>query len=161
MTKRCSKCGQEKDVSEFDRLRGQCRICRAAYQRKWWAEHRELGRKKHRQYYESHKAEHRAKARKYYLSHREQAKQSARKHWMRTLYNLAPRQHSFIYVKQLGCCAVCGDPTPYDKMQTEHNHTTGKVRGLTCARCNLLVGMLESYGDLVPMAQKYIEADNE
>jgi hypothetical protein len=44
---------------------------------------------------------------------------------------------------QEGGCAICGgvpkrlkkDGTPY-RFQIDHNHRTGKVRGLLCFRCN-------------------------
>jgi len=48
-----------------------------------------------------------------------------------------------LLASQDGGCALCGnqpkrpkkDGTPY-RLQVDHNHRTGKVRGLLCYRCN-------------------------
>ena len=38
--------------------------------------------------------------------------------------------------KQEGGCAICGNPPKTRRLHVDHNHRTGKVRGLLCFRCN-------------------------
>ena len=37
---------------------------------------------------------------------------------------------------QQGSCAICDGGTSKNYLATDHDHTTGEVRGLLCARCN-------------------------
>lgn len=37
---------------------------------------------------------------------------------------------------QGGGCAICGNPPKNRRLSVDHNHRTGKVRGLLCFRCN-------------------------
>jgi Recombination endonuclease VII len=37
---------------------------------------------------------------------------------------------------QGGVCAICGNPPKNRRLSVDHNHRTGKVRGLLCFRCN-------------------------
>jgi Recombination endonuclease VII len=38
--------------------------------------------------------------------------------------------------EQGGGCAICGAPPKTRRLHVDHNHKTGKVRGLLCFRCN-------------------------
>jgi hypothetical protein len=37
---------------------------------------------------------------------------------------------------QGGGCAICGNPPKTRRLHVDHDHKTGKVRGLLCHRCN-------------------------
>ena len=46
--------------------------------------------------------------------------------------------------KQKGKCLLCDTTAPNDKrLVIDHDHRTGKVRGLLCSQCNLRLGVLE------------------
>lgn len=66
-----------------------------------------------------------------------------RKSSLKYKYGLTPGQHKAMYVTQNGCCVVCGKPIPYDKIQVDHDHKTGKIRGLLCKSCNTKLGWYE------------------
>jgi hypothetical protein len=38
--------------------------------------------------------------------------------------------------EQGGVCAICGNPPKTRRLHIDHDHKTGKVRGLLCHRCN-------------------------
>lgn len=50
-----------------------------------------------------------------------------------------------LYVKQSGRCGVCGrHQSMFDKkLHIDHDHKTGRIRGLTCNGCNRLIGRYE------------------
>lgn len=50
-------------------------------------------------------------------------------------------------------CAICKKE---DKLHIDHNHTTGKVRGLLCKECNMAIGLLKDDITLMKSAIKYL-----
>jgi len=57
-------------------------------------------------------------------------------------------------------CALCGTDTPAGRSDTfhaDHNHKTGKARGVLCMSCNITIGHIEAKcPDWIDKAQKYI-----
>jgi len=59
--------------------------------------------------------------------------------WSR--YRLTPDDYNTLLFKQGGGCAICGkSPDQVTSFHVDHCHDTGRVRGLLCAKCNLLLG---------------------
>ena len=64
--------------------------------------------------------------------------------------------------KQKGCCFICRRSLVNPKfsksdMHVDHNHTTGRVRGLLCCNCNHLVGVCKEDIEILQGAINYIE----
>lgn len=56
------------------------------------------------------------------------------------------------------CCAICGSKDPQDKnWHTDHNHVTGKFRGILCKPCNIAVGWLFDSVDASKRLVEYLE----
>jgi len=75
-------------------------------------------------------------------------KQKARNGQLKIKYNLTPEKYQAIHDAQGGVCAICLEPesflTPKGNIRplaVDHDHNTGKVRGLLCDRCNLGLGV--------------------
>jgi hypothetical protein len=73
-----------------------------------------------------------------------------RKHLKRR-YNVTPEQVDQMKIDQSFLCALC--KTVPQKWCVDHDHTTGKVRGMLCGPCNVLLGGYEK--------MKKIEGINE
>lgn len=57
-----------------------------------------------------------------------------------------------LFEKQGGGCAFCGQPLVDDNTtHRDHNHKTGKTRGLVHAQCNQMIGGIENAVALVGM----------
>jgi hypothetical protein len=46
------------------------------------------------------------------------------------------QQYDDLLVEQGGGCAICKRPPKTRRLDTDHDHKTGRVRGLLCHRCN-------------------------
>ncbi len=70
-------------------------------------------------------------------------KQSVQRAYQKYTYGLIPKKRLRMYIDQNGCCAICKEAVSYSEILTDHNHTTGKIRGLLCRRCNSMLGGLD------------------
>ena len=63
-----------------------------------------------------------------------------------------------MFKEQYGCCAICGKHQSELKkaLAVDHDHRTGKVRGLVCNMCNYLIDIYEKdfYGNII---KNYLE----
>ena len=76
-------------------------------------------------------------------------------------YGITREEWLGIYEAQDGKCAieVCRKPLtprPSPNTHTDHDHATGKVRGILCRQCNLWMAALDVAG-WVKAAEKYLE----
>lgn len=55
-------------------------------------------------------------------------------------YGLALADVQQLYDKQKGQCAICRHKT--ERLEIDHCHTTGKIRGMLCHQCNSAIGHL-------------------
>lgn len=72
-------------------------------------------------------------------------KKIARKAHLKSKFNITLEQYDKMLEKQNGVCAICGKPPIHRKLAIDHNHKTGKIRGLLCIRCNPMLGWHEKY----------------
>lgn len=54
-----------------------------------------------------------------------------------------------------GVCMICGDP-PEDDFHLDHDHETGKVRGLLCHLCNKGLGQFKDDPERLIKAAEYL-----
>lgn len=54
-------------------------------------------------------------------------------------------EYKMLFQAQNGVCAICKSKpdTRWKMLAVDHNHDTGKVRGLLCMVCNTMLGRLE------------------
>ena len=82
---------------------------------------------------------------------------------VRNGYGITLAEYDEMVEVQGGLCAVCHQPETYTYKGTvrslaiDHDHESGRLRDLLCARCNLLIGQIEA-GDegLIPALFAYI-----
>jgi hypothetical protein len=88
----------------------------------------------------------------------------------RRKYGLTPETFRAMIERQAGCCAICEDPilvagAPGDgargSAQVDHDHDTGKVRGLLCRSCNVGIGNLGEDPERLMAAAAYLLAHRD
>lgn len=138
-TKICAQCKQEKDESEFykrtaspDGLHYRCKKCLSEKEKK---------DKKAKKAYETAK---RADARK---------ESSLKRH-----YNISLGEFEVMLANQSGVCAICGrEPDGFQRaFAVDHDHITGRVRGILCPDCNRGLGGFQDDPELLRKAAEYL-----
>lgn len=138
LTKKCSKCAETKVLALFNphphatnRRRPECAEC----------------------------------TKKYHRAHRSKKPQGwDRKYALKKFFGLTLDQYAAMVVAQSGKCAICGT-TKSDRISkylcVDHNHETGKVRGLLCHNCNRGIGFLKDNVKLLAAALQYLTSFEE
>lgn len=140
LTKSCTKCLQEKPFSEYNRdctkkynLASACKICTRASQRK--INQTPEGRIKRR------------------LSH------------IKNRYKIDEKEYQKLLQEANWSCQICGlheihlqEKHPKSKgIHVDHDHETGKVRGMLCQRCNSILGQARDNIEILESAIKYLK----
>jgi formate dehydrogenase maturation protein FdhE len=93
-----------------------------------------------------------ASHKKYYASKR--AKSVHRKSKLKLNYGLTIEEFDRMFKEQQGACAICGRTDV--ALVVDHNHTTGRVRGLLCSGCNHGLGRFKDNIVLLISAMDYL-----
>lgn len=164
--KRCVKCGEVKPLSEFtihNREKGQhrnfCHECEKAWIRKY---HKTPQGKEKRKKWVDQNKEKIEEYKEVYRNDPEKTKASKkyhRKYWLMKQFGLTPDDYDRMLKDQNGCCAICGSDKSGNRSKNfmiDHDHGTGKVRGLLCRRCNQAIGAFDDNPDLLRKAADYL-----
>jgi len=91
----------------------------------------------------------------------EHASTSREKRWRDYGINLTEQEYDEKFKQQKGRCAICGIPQTELKIRlnVDHNHKTGKVRGLVCPTCNFFIGCIESKDGIIEKAKDYLKSE--
>jgi Recombination endonuclease VII len=130
------------------------------YQRKYVQEHKEEHNARGRDWKRKNKDKVNALARQYYSKHPQYFSAKRRAQRLRTSYGLSVAEFDALVEKQNKCCAICEkefERTP----QVDHDHKTGKVRGLLCIKCNRALGLFADDSNVLKNAITYLEKNNE
>jgi len=80
--------------------------------------------------------------------------------YLKSEYKISPKQFDNMVKIQNGGCAIC-DVKLGNKLYIDHNHKTGKIRGLLCNTCNRAIGLLKHDTEILKRAQLYLEENLE
>jgi len=172
--KRCNKCGEVKDLTAFSRnlstkdgVQTYCKPCQVRASNEHKARNPEYAER------------HREAQRRYRMGETvaqvptviyEQAAPpighclAIRRSNLERKYGISLDDYRALFEAQGGVCAICGlentRKTEYaDKawsLAVDHDHTTGKVRGLLCSRCNWAIGLFSESPDVIENAAAYV-----
>jgi hypothetical protein len=156
----CSNCGLEKKLVQFSPLYSQCKDCRNQLKKKRRAENPEEVRRKEREslamWKDNNREHYNQYQRSYYFKNQEACKEKMRQRRikypekakesdLKKSYGITLADWNTMLEAQGNRCANEGchtvDPGgKYGTWHVDHDHITGKIRGLLCASCNLTLG---------------------
>jgi len=104
------------------------------------------------------KVYHKKADKKYKDNHKEQIKKQTRLQKIRYHYGVTPEEYTKMFNKQNGKCAICGrhQSELTRSLCVDHNHKTGKIRGLLCNRCNLALSNINEDINLLKPIKNYL-----
>ena len=121
------------------------------YWRKWRKEHRDSSNAADKKYRESHKD----KIALFPSQSKERKRERQRRYSYSRFYNITLEQYNDILLIQNGVCAICGQKGERI-LCVDHNHATGKVRGLLCDKCNRGLGFFREDKTILIKALGYL-----
>jgi len=79
---------------------------------------------------------------------------------LQRMYGITVEDYDTLLKEQSGKCAVCGSENPgrHDakNFAIDHDHDTGKIRGLLCQGCNIGIGHLDDDPERLEAAAAYL-----
>ncbi len=144
--KLCPKCETAKNTNEFgsnpaksDGLSHWCRVCRRAWLRHWNKVNPHVLTERHDKWVKENRDKVALHARKYT--------------WKWRNIDITEEEYQRRHVESGGVCAICGRPETTKsssgevrELSLDHDHETGRARGLLCSLCNVAFARV----DLVP-----------
>lgn len=83
-----------------------------------------------------------------------QQRGGAKRYHMRRRYGIDLPEYEALLAAQGGVCAICGAESPN---HIDHDHATGKVRGILCFNCNGGLGQFHDDKSLLLSAVLYLD----
>ena len=117
----------------------------------WWPSYRKecnyiciaCQKQRHKQYRKTHKKEIKQYMEQYYKNHKEEIGQQHKQYDRLKKYGITIQQELNMLEAQGNKCAICDKPlNSLTEAHIDHNHRTGKVRGILCGNCNRAIGLL-------------------
>ena len=81
-------------------------------------------------------------------------KEKKREYDYKYQYNITIDEYDNLYRQQKGSCKICSKNFP--RLYVDHDHNSGKVRGLLCHNCNLVLGHAFDNTDTLSNAIEYL-----
>jgi hypothetical protein len=131
---------------------------RAAYNKQYHLKNLEKENKRSREYHATHKKEDLLRNKQYRINNPEKSGKWYRKYQLKIKHGITEDMYIKLYTEQNGRCAICNTHQDDITMpfHIDHDHTTGKIRGLLCNRCNMALGLLKDNSDIFQSAIDYI-----
>jgi hypothetical protein len=78
---------------------------------------------------------------------------------LRVRYGISSDDYTRMLAVQGGGCAICGQRCATGmRLAVDHDHSSGKTRGLLCAACNLALGKMQDRQEWLRSAAQYLDA---
>jgi len=144
----CWRCGLEKKPTDFYSHGSYCKPCWVAYGSDW--------RRRNPEY----------RARQQALALQPARRRNSRAWYLHHAFGLTPEKYLELWDKGGGACHICGRPFPPEgraalgldlsDIHVDHDHFTGRVRGLLCGHCNRGLGHFRDVPESLERAAAYL-----
>ena len=159
--KQCTECKRILLVKHFSKkshnksgLASNCKECQNRYNKKYRLAHKKKIIEKGKRHYVKNKPRLLEYAKNQYNGVRRNCDYMSK-------YNITLKDYDEMFDKQDGVCAICKLPEITRRLAVDHNHKTGKVRGLLCTGCNIALGHIKDNPERLENMKMYLEEHKE
>jgi len=160
--KQCKKCGAIKALDEFyrcagtrDGYRGDCKVCNLEAKHARYVANPAPAKARAKRWQQANPE----RVNAYYRTRRLEPEVKRREragHLMRK-YGMTVDQYDAMLEGQGGGCFICGRPPREDiSLHVDHDHSTGKFRGILCFCCNNALADFQEDPELLKKAASYV-----
>ena len=147
MREKCSFCGVKltnlnRYLSRIKKHSYICKICSNKENQKW--QHNNLEKCK-------------IWSKNYYITHKKEIISRTKKNNLKRKYGLLFQDYNQLFELQNGKCLICNNIENKRLLSVDHDHKTGKIRGLLCSNCNTGLGNFKDNSILLEKAIKYLK----
>lgn len=177
----CSDCEKHQPLENFGRSKSRplgrtyiCKPCVGLRTHAWYLKNKGRAKATGKRWREGNREKQRASSRAHYARNAERIRKqtNARRaadpksrdvtRWngIRRNYGLTRERWLWMFSMQNGACACCRSPDPGSKngWHTDHDHRTGKVRGILCHKCNVMIGAARDSAAILDLGKAYLRA---
>lgn len=159
--KLCRRCFKERDDGDYylvgKRISNICRGCHIKTSRRWQKLNIERVEVNRKAWEKANKNRRKIYLRQYRIKNKKRRKEILAK-WLKTdagrafklnkhykkKYGIKYSEYERMFGSQNGVCAICRNKEKNGKrLCVDHDHETGKIRGLLCNICNIALGFME------------------
>lgn len=76
---------------------------------------------------------------------------------MKRIYGVSFEEYERLFTKQNRVCAICHKSQKRNRLHLDHCHKSGRIRGLLCVPCNIILGRYNDDPKVFYRAIKYLE----
>lgn len=146
--KTCSTCKEIKELDQFykykNRQQHHCKKCHIEYSKKYIEKNRDKVKERLKNYYKTNYSKIKIKQK-----HTE----------LKRIYGITLNEYNQLLKEQNDSCFICQKHQSNfkRKLAVDHDHKTGKVRGLLCHNCNTSLGKFNDDTIVLKRAIEYLE----
>jgi hypothetical protein len=128
-----------------------------AYSKEHYQANKEVYAAKSKAWRDANKERAKANRKRHYEDNKQHSLEYSRNYTLKRKYNLTEEEYSVMLEKQGGTCAICFSKCTR-ALAVDHEHATGRVRGLLCNNCNRGIGHLKDDVAILVSAIKYLQS---
>ncbi len=149
--KPCTKCRAVLPPQIFSKGRSECKDCVSKYYKQYRKNNLKRIKEIESKYRSDPKNDFKLKRQAYLLK----CKDKILQRYLKKQYGLTIENFNDLNKKQKGVCAVCKN-LPDSRLFVDHDHSTGRIRGLVCNRCNRAMGLFKDDYRVLMSAAMYL-----
>jgi hypothetical protein len=158
--KRCTVCGAIKPLDDFykaagmrDGRRNDCKQCNLSAKHNRYLANPEAEKARVLAWQRANRERYRESQRR--MRQSPEGRRREREGHLRRTHGLTLDEYDAMVVGQGGRCRVCGR-CPEKNFHIDHDHVTGRIRGLLCSSCNHAIGLMGESPQRLRRAADYV-----